>query len=381
MKMGSKEDYLTQVYYNPENPVSFSGLEKIYRYVKENSDLEITRKDIREFLQKQDTYTGHKQIVRNFPTQRVIVSSIGYQWDLDLASLQNKSKYNDGYKYFLLAIDCFSKFVYTAKLKTKQPSEVMIAFESFLTPESTPRRARTDKGLEFTAKISENIFKKHQISHFVTQNNTKANIAERAIKTVKTRLTKAMHARNSHKWIDLLEKVTKAYNASMHSTIGFRPKDVKKEHEVEIWTRVYEFNPKNKSNRKNHKIVIPKSSFKYKIGDAVKLAYSKYVFQREYSERWTSEVFFISQRNVKENIQIYKVKDFKNREITGVFYQHEIQKVDVSDDTEYKIEKVIKEKFMNRQKYLYVKWLNYSNDFNTWIKASEVSENLNKLYE
>ena len=57
----------------------------------------------------------------------------------------------------------------------------------------------------------------------------------------------------------------------------------------------------------------------------------------------------------------------------------EIQKVQVSDDTEYKIEAILARKTINKEKYVLVKWQNYTNDFNSWIKASEINENLNKL--
>ena len=163
----SKVNFLTQIYYDPENPVSFSGVEKIYKYTKEHSDLNISRKDVKQFLSKQETYVDHKQVIHNFPNQRVIVSSINYQWDIDLANMVDRAKYNSNYKYFLLAIDCFSKMVYTKPLKTKTPLEVMRAFEGFLSPNSKPQRVRSDKGLEFTAKIAENIFKKQGIKHFV----------------------------------------------------------------------------------------------------------------------------------------------------------------------------------------------------------------------
>ncbi len=57
----------------------------------------------------------------------------------------------------------------------------------------------------------------------------------------------------------------------------------------------------------------------------------------------------------------------------------EIQKVHVSDTTEYKIEAILDTKTVKKVKYVLIKWENYTNDFNSWIKASEINENLNKL--
>ncbi len=379
--MQAKVDFLTQIYFNPENPASFSGVEKIYKYAKTHApNLNISRGDVKAFLQSQETYTEHRQIKHKFSTQSVIASSVNYQWDIDLASMISLSKYNRGYKYFLLCIDCLSRYAYTRPLKSKQPEEIIKAFENIFSTNPIPERIRSDKGKEFTAKITLKMYEKFNIKHFTSNNLSKASLAERCIKSLKGKLTKAMHARGSHVWEDLLPKVTESYNSSMHSVIGIEPKNVNSTNEVDIWIRVHEFNPKKnrkKTIMRNKKI--PASNYTLKIGDAVKLAITKYVFQREYSQRWTSEVFFISHRFTKENIQLYRVKDFNNKEIEGSFQMEEIQKVHVTDDTEYKIEAVLERKTINKVKYVYVKWQNYSNDFNSWIKASEINENLNKL--
>ena len=382
--MSDIETYLTQIYYNPSSPASFSGVDKIFRYAKNNSDLQITRKDIQDFLAKQETYTEHKQVFHRFSKSAVITSSINYQWDVDLASLISRAKYNKSYKYFLVAIDCFSKFIHTRPLKSKQPTEVAKAFEDIFTNYDPPERIRSDKGMEFSAKIMAKMYEKYGISHFVSQNVTKANLAERGLKTLKSRLMKAMQARNSHEWVDLLPKITEAYNNSYHRTIGMRPAEASKDKEVQIWERMFEFSPKSEKKimkEKPAKLKTPATIYKYQLGDAVKLAFSKYVFQREYSQRWTTEVFFISERYTKQNIQYYIVKDYHNKQLDGRFQNEEIQKVEITDETEYKIEKVLNSKFVKGEKYLLVKWENYSKDFNSWVKASEVNTELNKLVE
>ncbi len=378
--MQTKEDFLTQVYFNPENPASFSGVEKIYKYAKKHAqNLNISRGDVKTFLQGQETYTEHRQIKHKFSSQSVIASSINYQWDADLASMISISKHNKGYKYFLLCIDCLSRYIYTRPLKSKQPEEIIRAFENIFTTSPIPERIRSDKGKEFTAKITLKMYEKFNIKHFTSNNLSKASLAERGIKTIKGKLTKAMHARGSHIWEDLLPKVTDSYNSSVHSVTGIEPKNATSENEVDIWIRVHEFRPKKSRKKTMTDKKTPVSVYSYKIGDAVKLAISKYVFQREYSQKWTSEVFFISHRYTRENIQLYRVKDFNNKDIEGAFQVEELQKVHVTDDTEYKIEAILGRKTINRVKYVFVKWQNYTNDFNSWVKASEINENLNKL--
>ncbi len=129
--------------------------------------------------------------------------------------------------------------------------------------------------------------------HFTSSNLSKASLAERGIKTIKGRVMKAMHARNSHVWYDMLQKITNAYNSAVHSAIGMPPNKVTDANEVDVFMRLHEFTPKQPKQPKikKHKMKIPTVQYTFQIGDAVKLAFTRYIFQREYSQRWTSEVF------------------------------------------------------------------------------------------
>ena len=56
----------------------------------------------------------------------------------------------------------------------------------------------------------------------------------------------------------------------------------------------------------------------------------------------------------------YAIDDLDGEEITGTFYEKELQKI---DQQEFRIEKLIKKKCDK----LYVKWIRYDNSFNSWI--------------
>ena len=57
-----------------------------------------------------------------------------------------------------------------------------------------------------------------------------------------------------------------------------------------------------------------------------------------------------------------------SEEITGTFYEKELQKI---DQQEFRIEKVIKKKGDK----LYVKWKGYDNSFNSWTDKTRLSIN------
>jgi hypothetical protein len=106
------EKYLSQIYYNPESPASFGGVDSIYRVVKDEGKHQLSRNKIRLRLQKQDTYTLHKPVRYRFKRNRVIVGAIDEQWEVDLVIMDSISKYNNGIKYILTVIDVLSKYAW-----------------------------------------------------------------------------------------------------------------------------------------------------------------------------------------------------------------------------------------------------------------------------
>ena len=61
----------------------------------------------------------------------------------------------------------------------------------------------------------------------------------------------------------------------------------------------------------------------------------------------------------------YVIDDLNGEEITGTFYEKELQKI---DQQEFRIKKVIKKKGDK----LYVKWKGYDNSFNSWIDKKDL---------
>ena len=96
---------------------------------------------------------------------------------------------------------------------------------------------------------------------------------------------------------------------------------------------------------------------------------SKYknIFAKDYTQNWCEEVFGI--KKVKNTVPwTYVIDDLNGEEITGTFYEKELQKI---DQQEFRIEKVIKKKGDK----LHVKWKGYYNSFNSWINKKRLSIN------
>ena len=82
-----------------------------------------------------------------------------------------------------------------------------------------------------------------------------------------------------------------------------------------------------------------------------------------YTPNWSEEVFVIK-KNKNTVPWTYVIDDLNVEEITGTFYEKELQKI---DQREFRIEKVIKKKGDK----LYVKWKRYDNSFKSWIDKKD----------
>ena len=371
-----KEKYLAKIYFDPKEPASFSSLEKFYNAIKDRNLLDISKSDLRKWLSKQESYTAHRSLRQKFTHPRVISPYKNYMWDMDVAFYKDFGEDNQNYKYFLLITDILSHYVWTIPLKTLKGKEILGALKKIFS-DVKPNIVRTDKGSEFTNKMVENLLKSNDIKHIKTSGELKANYAERAIKTVKMKIQKYFSQNQTHRWIDILDDVTDSYNNTINRTIKMTPNEALKTNDTILWNFQYAPKPKKKikvTHLKKKKINKTSQSnpFRFKVNDRVKLSRIKYPFQKEYDEKWTNEIFTISQKYLNQGKAMYHVKDLLGEPITGGFFQPELQKVIIDDDTTYKIEKVIRKRKRNGRTEYLVKWWGWPSKFNSYVPESDL---------
>ncbi|CAG2208281.1 unnamed protein product [Mytilus edulis] len=366
--MASWEKYLRNIYYNPANPASFAGPDKLYRFVRTDGKFVLSKYKIRKWLQRQEPYSLQRPLKRSFKRNRVIVIGIDDQWDIDLMDMSKFSKFNSGFNFILVVIDIFSKYVWLRPLKNKKGESVANALKHVLSEGRSPNRIRTDKGQEFRSRLVESLLKQRTIQHLFAQNTEiKANYVERVIKTIKSKIMRFITSKQSYDYVDNLQNFANSYNKTFHRTIGMAPDKVTISKETNLWWKMYwpkRLQPKTEKVRK---------PFRFKIGDKVRITYMRNPFTREYDEKWSGEIFKISQRILRGGLPVYRLIDFQDEEISGTFYQSEVQKVDVREDDMWKVEKILKTKGKGPNKQYYVKWLHWPKKFNSWIKARDFS--------
>ena len=111
----------------------------------------------------------------------------------DLADFQALSRNNEGYRYLLVCVDIFTKMVYVAPVKGKKFNEMKECFEKvFKQMPHLPSSIFTDRGLEFVSKEVNDYLENNKGIRLESSSvgQMKASIAERMIRTIKSRLYK-----------------------------------------------------------------------------------------------------------------------------------------------------------------------------------------------
>ena len=360
----SWENYLKNIYYNPSNPASLSGPDKLYQFVKKDGRYMLSKYRIRKWLQREEAYGLQREARKTLKRSRIVVAGIDDQWSADLMDMVKFTKSNQGVRYILVVIDVFSKYLWLRPLKDKKGSSVVEAFESIFQEGRTPERIRTDKGQEFRARVVQSLFKSENIRHMFAESDVKASISERVIKTVKSKIYRYFTHTQSYEYVNELQHFAEGYNKTVHRTIDMKPIDVRRDNEEEARVATY-------LSRKKPERSINKLRFKFKVGDYVRISHTRNIFTRAYDESWTGEIFKVAQRFVRDGVPLYRLTDYnETEEIKGSFYTSELSKTEPPET--FKVEQILKTRGKGKNKQYYVKFLHYPKQFNQWILASDV---------
>jgi Integrase core domain/Chromo (CHRromatin Organisation MOdifier) domain len=352
-------DILEQIYKNPENSGSFGGVQPLYVQAKKLIP-HIKFSDVKEWLSSQDTYTLHKQAYRKFKRNKIYVAGIDHQWELDLVDMQQHSIHNNGYKYMLTCIDSFSKYAWAIPIKDKGAKSVSQAFASILNSKRMPYRVRTDKGKEFVNSQFSNLLNNRGIEFFTSQNeDIKCAIVERFNRTLKSRMYRYFTENKTRKWIDIVDNLVSSYNKSRHRSIKTAPINVTLENESNIRAVLY-----GTESAKQPKL---------QAGDYVRITIHRQPFDKGYLPQWSEEIFKIYKVLQRTIEPLYKIRDLKEEDIYGTFYEKEIQKIHWDKNKVFSIESIIaKRKGPRGEIQLLVKWKGYPEKFNEWINEKDL---------
>ena len=117
---------------------------------------------------------------------------------------------------------------------------------------------------------------------YSTNNEGKSVVAERFIRTLKSKIYKYMTLISKNVYIDKFDDIVNEYNNAYRTTIKMKPIDVKDNTYI---------NTDKDTNDKGPK---------FKVGDRVRISKYKNIFAKGYTTNWSEEVFVI--KKVKNTV-------------------------------------------------------------------------------
>ena len=198
--------------------------------------------------------------------------------------MQSLNKYNKGIKYFLCAINLFSKYAGVIPIEDKKGTSIVNPFKKIILEKSEaeskgwrkPSKIWVDQGSEFYDKSFKDFLKINNIEMYSPYNEGKSVVAERFIRTLKNKIFKHMAAISKNVYFDVLDDIVDKYNNTVHRTIKMKPIDVTDDSYAEYNE---DFNKKDP---------------KFKVGDNVRISKYKSIFAKGYTPNWSEEVFTIN---------------------------------------------------------------------------------------
>ena len=294
-----------------------NDLEKIYSHV---ASIPNYSSKIAEFLRKNENYSVHRRIVKKiFPRRRIITQYPFQIFQADLIEYPRRdyTYANRGFRFILIVIDCFSKVLYAEPVKRKSSEYMAIAFENILNKfDVFPNSIITDRGLEFYNSRVQKVFQTYGINHYHMKTITKwkTPMAERVIRTIKSRLERYFYKNKTKNWIDFLPQLVKNYNRTPHRSIGLAPIEVTFQNSEEVYKRMF-----GDTSLK----VIPRLS----VGDRVRILRDKTQFEKGYTANWTEEIYIISKVLQKAGVVWYEIKSLDGQKLDGIKYYYQLNLV------------------------------------------------------
>ena len=138
-------------------------------------------------------------------------------------------------------------------------------------------------------------------------NEGKSVVAERFVRTLKTKIYKYITSVSKYVYINKLDDIANEYNNTYHRTIKMKPVDIKDNTYIDFEKDINNEDPK------------------FKIDNHVRISKYKKKFAKGYTPNWSEGNFVI--KKVKNIVSwTCVINDINGEEIVRTFYEKELQK-------------------------------------------------------
>ena len=118
--------------------------------------------------------------------------------------MQLMRNFNKGFRFLLCVIDIFSKYAWVVPLKDKKGVSIAHAFQKILDKSGgKPNKTWVDKGSEFYNSSFKKRLKDNDTEMYSIHNEGKSAVAERFIRTLKTKIYKYITSVSKNVYISI----------------------------------------------------------------------------------------------------------------------------------------------------------------------------------
>lgn len=220
---------------------------------------------------------------------------------------------NHGYKYVLVCIDGYSRYLMTRLLKTKTGKEVAAKMNDIIKTYGAPDCINCDRGTEFVNDIFRTqILNKYNIKMYHMVSENKSVFAERVIRTIKESIMVPFNRSNGI-WADYIDNAVKKHNEHKNNDTGYTPNQIWKENYV------YMEDAEPDSDRMSMKDRTPQ----FGIGEYVRVVSKPSVLQKKsLTFKWSRTLYEVVGIDDSVKPIMYEVKNSENDSVCRRKYYH-----------------------------------------------------------
>lgn len=361
MLSAEAKKYLKSIYYDSKHPAGYSGVDRLYSFVKQDGKFDLSRKDVEQFLHSSEIYSTHVQKNQAKHWYSVVSPYPGYMVDVDSMYFDlNDKRYKTK---VIVAVDVFSRKAAARAVSNLKAATVKKALGSILDELGPVERVRMDRGSEYKNDLLMKELKRRKVSYHFSYPRYKSNYAEIFIRYLKEKMYKAAQYKGQANWQKILPGVIQAYNSRVHRSLGMAPNQVSQQNTADLWF---------KFKRKRLAQMPPSKPYKYDVNDRVRVNYNRVAFRKGFLEQNSTIVYYVTSRYSRAHINRYTLKDQQNVEQPGSFTENQLTRTFVDDNTEYRIEKIIHYRKIRNVRHALIKWLHFPAKYNSYVPEADV---------
>lgn len=225
IKESEQTDILKNIISDPKT--SSLGKHTLFDKVLRKQYLGISRNDVDSFLKTDNALNihrtlGEKPIIQSFRPRFPME-----HWQMDITHLDRNDiiKQNKNYKYIIVVIDIFSKYVYMYPLKEKSAENVSKVLMKIFLSGDIPSILHSDNAQEFrSATVNAICSQFNVIQRFgSTYSPQTQGFVENKNKHIKNLLNYYFIKYDTYQYYDILDRVCFTINNTKHSVTGYTP--------------------------------------------------------------------------------------------------------------------------------------------------------------